>query len=65
MKAEKRTVFVVTHRMNVVQLADAVLVLSNGSIEAYGPRETVMQSLKRRVTPGASRVKALAGEEAA
>jgi ATP-binding cassette subfamily C exporter for protease/lipase len=65
MKAEKRTVFVVTHRMNLVQLADAVLVLSNGSIEAYGPRETVMQSLKRRVTPGASRVKALAGEEAA
>ncbi|HEX6267710.1 MAG TPA: type I secretion system permease/ATPase, partial [Burkholderiales bacterium] len=48
MREEKRTVVVMTHRMNLVRAADAVMVLAEGAIQAYGPRETVLKSLPRR-----------------
>jgi ATP-binding cassette subfamily C exporter for protease/lipase len=62
MKREGRTVFVMTHRMNVLGVVDAVLVLDNGSIRTYGPRDTVLEGLKqppRRGQPSA----AMAGTE--
>ncbi|WP_180683688.1 type I secretion system permease/ATPase [Tepidicella baoligensis] len=46
MKEEKRTVFVITHRMNLLAEADAILVLANGTIQAYGPRDAVMKTLR-------------------
>lgn len=46
MKEEKRTVFVITHRMNLLVEADAILVLANGTIQAYGPRDAVMKTLR-------------------
>jgi PrtD family type I secretion system ABC transporter len=45
MKAENRTVFVMTHRSNILALADAVMLLAGGQIRAYGPRESVMKAL--------------------
>ena len=51
MKADGRTTFVMTHRMNIVSEADAVLLLANGAIQAYGPREEVMKSLPGRPRP--------------
>ena len=45
MKQEGRTVFVVTHRMNLVSLADNVLVLSNGALKLYGSRDFVLKAL--------------------
>ena len=51
LKAEGRTIFVMTHRLNIVGEADAVLVLANGAIQAYGPREQVMNSLPGRPRP--------------
>ena len=51
LKAEGRTVFVMTHRLNIVGEADAVMVLANGAIQAYGPREQVMNSLPGRPRP--------------
>jgi len=47
MKREKRTVFLMTHRMNILNEVDAVLVLANGSVQAYGPREAVLKSLRQ------------------
>ncbi|NIC41789.1 type I secretion system permease/ATPase [Aquabacterium sp. A08] len=46
MKQEKRTVFVITHRMNLLAEADAILVLANGTIQTYGPRDAVMDTLR-------------------
>jgi len=46
MQREKRTVFVMTHRKNVLNVVDVVLVLDNGAIRAYGPRDAVMKSLQ-------------------
>lgn len=51
MKREQRTVFVMTHRLNVLSVVDAVMVLANGSIQAYGPREAVLKSLPQRPLP--------------
>ena len=45
LKEEKRTVFVMTHRLNILGIADAILVLAGGKIRAFGPRDAVMQAL--------------------
>ncbi len=45
MKREMRTVFVMTHRMNVLNAADAIMILADGRIKAYGRRDTVLQSI--------------------
>ena len=46
LKAHGRTVFIVTHRFNVLALADRVLLLHNGVVQADGPRETVLGALR-------------------
>ena len=48
MREEKRTVFVMTHRVNVLAIADAVMLLANGSIQAFGPRNDVLKTLPRK-----------------
>ncbi len=45
MKRDGRTVFVMTHRPNLLALADSVLVLSGGLIQAFGPRDSVLKLL--------------------
>lgn len=45
MKREMRTVFVMTHRPNVLNVADTVMILAGGTIKAYGPRETVLSGI--------------------
>ncbi|MGE5492664.1 MAG: type I secretion system permease/ATPase [Actinomycetota bacterium] len=50
MKRERRTVFVMTHRLNILAIADAVMVLAGGTLQAFGPREAVLKA-----TPGLAR----------
>ncbi len=45
------TVFIVSHRMNVLGLADRVLLLDNGTIAADGSREEVLAKLRSRPSP--------------
>ncbi|MBS1191149.1 MAG: ABC-type protease exporter, ATP-binding component PrtD [Rhodocyclaceae bacterium] len=45
MKREKRTVFVMTHRLNILNIADAVMLLAGGAIKAWGPREAVFKAV--------------------
>jgi len=47
MKEEKRTVFVMTHRVNLLGVVDAVMVLAAGALRAYGPRDAVLKGLPR------------------
>jgi ATP-binding cassette subfamily C exporter for protease/lipase len=54
LRDERRIVFVMTHRMNVVGAADAVMLLDGGTVRAYGPRETVLGSLKPPPAGGAA-----------
>lgn len=58
MKREKRTVFVITHRPNVLGVADMVMVLAGGAIHAFGPRETVLKTLSVRGAGAKAELKA-------
>lgn len=46
LKSQRRTVFLVTHRRSLVELADQVLVLAGGRLQAFGPRQEVMERLR-------------------
>ncbi|MBV8650886.1 MAG: type I secretion system permease/ATPase [Alphaproteobacteria bacterium] len=41
----KATVVLITHRLSLLNLADKVLMLRNGMVEAFGPRNEVVQRL--------------------
>lgn len=45
LRAEKRTIIVITHRTAVLEQMDKLLVLKNGQIAAFGPRSEVMPVL--------------------
>ncbi len=55
MKRNKVTVILVTHRQNVLVLVDKLLVLNEGKLALYGPRDQVIAHLKQaqqaNVTP--------------
>jgi ATP-binding cassette, subfamily C, bacterial exporter for protease/lipase len=67
MKEEKRTLFIITHRANILNLADAVMLLANGAIQAFGPRDLVTKALRPQATPGIEAKKrgSASGEEEA
>jgi ABC-type protease/lipase transport system fused ATPase/permease subunit len=46
LKKEHRTVFIISHRMNVLELVDQVLVLQSGTLQVYGSREEVLQAAR-------------------
>ncbi len=47
LKQQGRTVIVITHRSNVLSQADKILLLVNGKIALYGPRDQVMTALQQ------------------
>lgn len=47
LKRENRTVFIISHRMNVLELVDQVMVLVSGTIKVFGPRDEVLQAARR------------------
>ena len=67
LKAEGRTVVIVTHRPSALAVADQLIVLRDGAIQAQGPRDAVLAGLRaaqppREAPAGGS---ALAGNPAA
>ena len=55
LKEERCTVFVMTHRINVLAVVDAVMVMAGGTIQSFGPRDTVMKALRPPAEPRAGR----------
>jgi ATP-binding cassette subfamily C exporter for protease/lipase len=53
-KERGQTVFVISHRMNVLALADRVLLLDNGAIRMDGARDTVLPALRAPAPPPAA-----------
>ncbi|HVW56854.1 MAG TPA: type I secretion system permease/ATPase [Rhizobiaceae bacterium] len=43
LKAARRTVVVITHRPNLLMIADKTLVLANGQVQQFGSRDEVLQ----------------------
>lgn len=52
LKEEKRTVVVVTHRVNILRAIDVIMVLADGELKAYGPPGQVAKSLPRAPRAG-------------
>lgn len=47
LKAQGVTVVIVTHRSNVLAVADRILLLVAGMVQAYGPRDEVLAALQK------------------
>jgi PrtD family type I secretion system ABC transporter len=47
LKAAKKTIFVIAHRASILPVLDKVLLLVNGSVQAYGPRDEVLASMQK------------------
>lgn len=47
LKENKRTVFVVTHRPNMLNVADSVAVLAGGTLQGYGSAESFRKTLMK------------------
>jgi ATP-binding cassette subfamily C protein LapB len=43
----EKTVLMITHRGSLLQLVDRIIILDNGKVVADGPRESVMDALKK------------------
>ena len=48
LKAQNKTVFLLTHRLNILSIADYLLVLKEGEIAHYGLRDDVLEALKKQ-----------------
>jgi len=48
LKAQGKTVVLISHRPSVVSLADRLLILQNGTVQASGPRDGVMAALQKQ-----------------
>ena len=48
-KARGAALVVIAHRLNILGVADKLLVLRDGAVDLYGPRREVLQALEARV----------------
>ena len=46
LKLQGKTIFIITHRLNLLQSADQLLVLKEGSIAYFGPRDEVTNAMR-------------------
>ena len=54
LKDQGATVFVISHRSNLIELADRLLLLADGLVQASGPKEGVMAALSNNAQRSAS-----------
>ena len=52
LKARGTTIVVITHRTSVLVAADLMLILQDGQVKAYGPRDEVLAALQRGTQAG-------------
>jgi PrtD family type I secretion system ABC transporter len=47
LKARNVTVVIITHKLNILSYCDDVLVLNNGTVQAFGPRDQIVNRIPR------------------
>lgn len=47
LKQEGRTVVVITHKMNLLNVVDNLMVLRDGMVQAYGPKEQILAQMAK------------------
>lgn len=58
LKAQGTTIVVITHRTSVLAAVDRMLVLRDGQVQAYGPRDEVLAALQQASKPAVPAVAA-------
>ncbi len=53
LKKNGGTIVVVAHRRTILQVVDTLLLLKDGEVEAFGPRDKILQALQAAVSEGA------------
>ncbi|MEO0145049.1 MAG: type I secretion system permease/ATPase [candidate division WOR-3 bacterium] len=48
MKKMNKTVFIISHKVNILSVVDKIMVLDKGSIQFFGPREEILEILNKR-----------------
>jgi ATP-binding cassette subfamily C exporter for protease/lipase len=63
LKKANRTVVLITHQLNLLNLVDSILVLADGAVRLYGPRDEVIAALSgaQRKSAAVTSEKSLAG----
>jgi ATP-binding cassette subfamily C exporter for protease/lipase len=61
LKAQGSTVLVITHRTNIVGVVDKLMVLREGTVQLFGPRDEVLAALTRGAQQSAQPVLAKVG----
>lgn len=52
LRQQGKTVFLLTHRHSIVNIADRILMLNDGTIQYYGPRQEFVAAMQTRQSPG-------------
>ena len=60
LKARGKTVVLITHRMSTLAVVDKVLILADGALVAYGPREEVFRAMQGQAAGGGAQVRRVA-----
>lgn len=50
LRASGSTIVLISHRANILEIADLMLVLVDGQLKAYGPRDQIMDSLRPKAS---------------
>lgn len=53
LKARGATIAIITHKLNILSYCDDVLVLNNGTVQAFGPRDQIVNRIPRSTAPPA------------
>ena len=53
LKERGATVVIITHKLNILNYCDDVLVLNNGTVQVCGPRDQIVNRIPRSTTPPA------------
>lgn len=61
LKARGTTVVVITHRTNIIAAVDKILLLVDGAVQMFAPRDQVLQSLQQKAAGAAAAPQAPAG----
>lgn len=48
LKKMNKTVFIISHKVNILSIVDKIMLIDKGSIQLFGPKDEIMEVLRRR-----------------
>jgi ATP-binding cassette subfamily C exporter for protease/lipase/ATP-binding cassette subfamily C protein EexD len=57
LKKMNKTILVISHKMNILSISDKIMLVGGGGIQLFGPREEIMEILKRAEIAAREKIK--------